>query len=136
MIASQSSSAQLTTSPKTISTFDAAPTCGITAAPPATTSSVNIGRLATLPGTSYSKLLIDHARIGHTFFRPENAEMERDLAESCNQHDQMVEAIANRDESAMVSLIGRHWGLCRSNMEMFVVPRELPSSVMKQASSG
>ena len=79
---------------------------------------------------SYSKLLIDHSRIGQTFFRPETAEMDRDLSESCNQHDQMIDAIADRNEAAMVTLIHQHWGICRSNMEMFIAPRALPSTAL------
>jgi DNA-binding GntR family transcriptional regulator len=80
---------------------------------------------------SYGKLLIDHARIGQTFFRPETEEMERELAASCDQHDQMIDTIANRDEAAMVSLIHQHWGICRSNMEMFIAPRALPSTALR-----
>lgn len=80
---------------------------------------------------SYSKLLIDHARIGQTFFRPETDQMDRDLAQSCDQHDQMIEAIAARDEAAMVGLIHQHWGICRSNMEMFIAPRALPSAALQ-----
>ena len=83
---------------------------------------------------SYSKLLIDHARIGHTFFRPQTAEMEDELRLSCDQHDQMIETIASHDENAMVDLIYRHWGICRSNMEMFVAPRELPSTALRKMS--
>lgn len=79
---------------------------------------------------SYSKLLIDHARIGHTFFRPKNAEMEDELRLSCEQHDEMIAAIGAQDESTLVELIYSHWGICRSNMEMFVAPRELPSAAL------
>ncbi|QRZ16182.1 GntR family transcriptional regulator (plasmid) [Paracoccus methylovorus] len=82
---------------------------------------------------SYSKLLIDHARIGHTFFRPTTPQMEQELHESCDQHDQMIEAIRVGDEAGMVALIYQHWGLCRSNMEMFIAPRELPSTALKKA---
>lgn len=89
---------------------------------------------STFLNPSYSKLLIDHARIGHTFFRPRNAAMEDELRQSCDQHDQMIEAIARQDEEGMVQLVYRHWGICRSNMEMFVAPRELPSTALQKSS--
>lgn len=85
---------------------------------------------------SYSKLLIDHARIGHTFFRPRTAAMQDELQQSCDQHDQMIDAIGKHDEEGMVDLIYRHWGICRSNMEMFVAPRELPSTALRKLASG
>ena len=43
-----------------------------------------------------SKLLIDHARIGYTFFRPTDDEMEASLAKSCEHHDQFIQAIAEK----------------------------------------
>ncbi|MEI4488447.1 GntR family transcriptional regulator [Frigidibacter sp. MR17.14] len=73
---------------------------------------------------SYSKLLIDHARIGHTFFRPSTPEMEQDLLASCDQHDAMIEALEQQDVGRMVALTDGHWGLCRSNMELFIAPRD------------
>jgi len=85
---------------------------------------------------SYSKLLIDHARIGQTFFRPETPQMDSDLAESCDQHDQMIDAIANRNEAAMVALIHQHWGICRCNMEMFIAPRALRSAALEGGGLG
>jgi DNA-binding GntR family transcriptional regulator len=82
-----------------------------------------------------SKLLIDHARIGYTFFRPTNDEMEAGLAKSCEHHDQMIRAIAERDEAAVVRLVLEHWELSRWNMEMFIAPKGLTSEVLKQLGS-
>lgn len=82
---------------------------------------------------SYSKLLIDHARIGHTFFRPSDAEAEAELRNSCQQHDAMIEAFVSRDETATVQLIYDHWGLCRSNMEAFIAPKPLVSRALEHA---
>ena len=70
-----------------------------------------------------SRLLIDHARIGHTFFRPTNAEMEANLAKAAEDHDQFIQAIAERDEATVVRLVFEHWELSRRNMEMFIAPR-------------
>lgn len=84
---------------------------------------------------SLNKLLIDHARIGYTFFRPTNDEMEANLAESCAHHDQMIRAIAEKDEAAIVRLVLDHWELSRRNMEIFIAPKGLRSDVLKQLGS-
>ena len=84
---------------------------------------------------SFSKLLIDHARIGETFFRPTNDEMEAGLAKSCEHHDEIIQAIAEKDEAAVVRLVFEHWELSRGNMEMFIAPKGLTSEVLKQLGS-
>jgi DNA-binding GntR family transcriptional regulator len=84
---------------------------------------------------SLSRLLIDHARIGYTFFRPTNDEMEAGLEQACEHHDQIIQAIAERDEAAVVRLVFEHWELSRGNMEMFVTPKGLRSEVLKQLGS-
>ena len=92
-------------------------------------------RTAPILKPSLSKLLIDHARIGYTFFRPTNDEMEANLAESCEHHDQMIQAIAEKDEAAIVRLVFEHWELSRWNMEIFIAPKGLRSEVLKQLGS-
>lgn len=84
---------------------------------------------------SLSKLLIDHARIGHTFFRPTSDEMETNLARSCADHDEMIEAIASRDEDRIVRLTFDHWELSRLNMEMYIAPKKLSSEALKMMGS-
>lgn len=74
---------------------------------------------------SLGRLLIDHARIGHTFFRPRNEEMEKHLILSVEHHDAFIEAIAKHDESAVVDLVFEHWELSRGNMEIFIAPEGL-----------
>ena len=81
---------------------------------------------------SLSRLLIDHARIGHTFFRPTDEETAANLAKSCEHHDQMIQAIADRNEAVVVSLTFEHWELSRGNMERFIVPQRLPSQAWEQ----
>lgn len=76
---------------------------------------------------SYERLEIDHARIGRTFFRPTDEHMEANLTTVCRHHDQFIEAIAERDEAAMVRLSSEHHELSRRTMEMYVAPRELKS---------
>jgi DNA-binding GntR family transcriptional regulator len=82
-----------------------------------------------------SKLLIDHARIGYTFFRPVNDDMEADLATACEHHDEFIRAIAERDEATVVRLVFEHWELSRGNMEMYIAPKALTSEALKQIGS-
>lgn len=42
---------------------------------------------------SFHRLLIDHARIGMTFYRPTSNEMASNVSVSADQHDEMIAAI-------------------------------------------
>ncbi|WP_437614845.1 GntR family transcriptional regulator [Erwinia sp. V71] len=79
---------------------------------------------------SLGRLLIDHCRIGHTFFRPQNEDMERRLQLAADHHDAMIAALENRDENSMVTLINEHWDLSRQNMELFITPQGLPADTV------
>lgn len=81
-----------------------------------------------------SKLLIDHARIGYTFFRPTTPETERSLTRSCEHHDEMIAALEARDEATFVNLVFEHWSLSRWNMEAFIAPQGLHSQAMSHLS--
>lgn len=72
---------------------------------------------------SLDRLLIDHARIGDTVYRPHNEEMERNLQMAVSQHDLFIEAIERRDEEAVARLVFEHWEPARQNMKMYVVPQ-------------
>ncbi len=74
---------------------------------------------------SLGRLLIDHARIGHTFFRPRDAVMRQNLALAVEHHDGFVAALAAHDETAVVDLVFDHWKLSRETMEMFIAPEGL-----------
>lgn len=76
---------------------------------------------------SLNKLLIDHARIGHTFFRPTTRETEANLEKACRHHDEMIQAIIDRNEAGMVELVFDHWELSRRDMELFIAPKALRS---------
>lgn len=80
-----------------------------------------------------NRLLIDHARIGHTFFRPSTDDMAVNLAKSCDHHDAMITALAERNETAMVNLVFDHWDLSRQNMELFIAPKALKSETTARA---
>jgi DNA-binding GntR family transcriptional regulator len=83
---------------------------------------------------SLRKVLIDHARIGHTFFRPADDRMEANLHTSCEHHDQIIAAIIERDEAAIVRLVFEHWELSRDNMEMFVAPKAMNNAALGRIS--
>lgn len=74
---------------------------------------------------SLDRLLIDHARIGYTVYRPHNEEMRRHLAQSVAEHDLFIEAIERRDEEAVASLVFDHWEPSRQKMEMYIAPQGL-----------
>nr|CAA6830323.1 MAG: Transcriptional regulator, GntR family [uncultured Thiotrichaceae bacterium] len=75
---------------------------------------------------SYKRLLIDHARISQTFYRPKNETMQDNLEEAAGHHDAMIHCIEQGNTEGMVGLIREHWELSREHMEMFVRPDPLP----------
>ena len=79
---------------------------------------------------SLGRLLIDHARIGHTFFRPRDSEMERRLRLSVEHHDGFIAALAAHDEETVVDLVFDHWELSRENMELFIAPQGLKADAL------
>lgn len=83
---------------------------------------------------SLGRLLIDHCRIGHTFFRPRDEEMDRRLQRAAEHHDAFIAALESRDEQAVVDLVFEHWELSRENMEMFIAPQGLRADERIQSS--
>lgn len=71
---------------------------------------------------SFHRLLIDHARIGMTFFRDQSGEAVAELDEAARQHDCMIAAIEARDPAAAADLAQAHWALSRHQIERFVMP--------------
>jgi DNA-binding GntR family transcriptional regulator len=71
---------------------------------------------------SLNRLLIDHARIGHTFFQPRNDAMKKRLKLAAEHHDGFIASIAAHNEDAVVDLVFQHWELSRADMEMFIAP--------------
>jgi DNA-binding GntR family transcriptional regulator len=74
---------------------------------------------------SYDRLLIDHARISQTFYRPRDQEMQGRMFSALEQHDAMIEAIEAGDSQRVVDLIVEHWELSRDLIEYFVKPDPL-----------
>jgi DNA-binding GntR family transcriptional regulator len=81
------------------------------------------GNVYLLP--SFQRLLIDHARISMTFFRPQDAEMEENLTAASDQHDAIIAAIEAADDDAAADLAIAHWNLSRGRIEQFVMPAGL-----------
>lgn len=75
---------------------------------------------------SLRRLLIDHARIGQTFWRKTDAEAGARIAAAADQHDQFIAAIAAGDEAAAVTLTIDHWELSRRHIDLFIRPDPLP----------
>lgn len=78
---------------------------------------------------SLNRLLIDHARIGMTFYRPQSPEMVENLAKASEQHEQFISSIEAGDEEAAGNLAVAHWNLSRGQIEMFVMPSALDLSL-------
>ena len=74
---------------------------------------------------SYDRLLIDHARISQTFYRPRDPQMERRMFSALAHHDEMIAAIEAGDCRRIVELIVEHWELSRDLLEYFVKPDPL-----------
>ncbi|MGR3637503.1 MAG: GntR family transcriptional regulator, partial [Shimia sp.] len=74
---------------------------------------------------SFQRLLIDHARISMTFYRPQDDDMAHNVTEAAAQHDDVIAAIQARDEAACGQLAIDHWNLSRGQIELFVMPAGL-----------
>ena len=74
---------------------------------------------------SYDRLLIDHARISQTFYRPRDPNMAERMYRALEHHDEMIAAIEAGDSQAVVDLIVEHWELSRDLIEYFVKPDPL-----------
>jgi len=76
---------------------------------------------------SYERLLIEHARISQTFYRPRNPEMTRRLQQSVAHHERMIEYLGRHDAEGLVAIIAEHWALSRDHLETYVRPDPLPT---------
>ena len=71
---------------------------------------------------SLDRLLIDHTRIGMTFFRPKNGAKDDRLKLASDQHDAMIAAIETGNDVRAAELALEHWALSRDQIELFVMP--------------
>lgn len=71
---------------------------------------------------SLRRLLIDHTRIGMTFYNPRNQALAEQRAIAADQHDQFIALIEAGDADAAADLAVAHWELSRVEIERFVTP--------------
>ncbi|WP_233850011.1 GntR family transcriptional regulator [Paraburkholderia sp. HD33-4] len=71
---------------------------------------------------SLCRLLIDHARLGRTFYQPRDERMEAELAVAVQQHEDIIDAIERRDAEAAGAVILAHVNLARRNLASYVAP--------------
>ncbi len=71
---------------------------------------------------SLRRLLIDHTRIGMTFYNPRRVQMADTQAVAADQHDQFIALIEAGDADAAADLAVAHWELSRAQIESFVTP--------------
>ncbi|SAK90395.1 GntR family transcriptional regulator [Caballeronia hypogeia] len=83
-----------------------------------------IGKMAHNPYLlpSLCRLLIDHARLGRTFYQPRDERMDSELAEAVQQHEDIIDAIERRDAEAAGAVVLTHVNLARRNMASYVTP--------------
>lgn len=74
---------------------------------------------------SLRRLLIDHTRIGMTFYNPRKLALapQRELA--ADQHDQFIDLIEAGNADAAADLAVAHWELSRAQIESFVTPESI-----------
>lgn len=71
------------------------------------------------------RLLIDHARIGHTFWQPKDPEIYSRHEEAIGHHEELIIATENGDEKRSVELSDLHWELTRDYLEDYMRPTPL-----------
>jgi len=79
---------------------------------------------------SLRRLLIDHARLGKIFYQnPTTGDMQHDLLTACQQHDQMIEAIEQRDPETAALIVRAHMELSRQRMAEYTAPQGMDVSI-------
>jgi len=71
---------------------------------------------------SLRRLLIDHTRIGMTFYSPRHTELADQRSVAIDQHDQFIALIEAGDAEGCADLAIAHWELSRAQIESFVTP--------------
>ena len=107
-----------------------------------------LGVMAASPylSPSLARLLIDHTRMSHRFYRVHALNTDNDtqrqnakhrtkrtanktnhrVVEASKQHDAMIAAIEQRQPALTVELTIAHWELSRSQLDQYVMPDALP----------
>ncbi|WP_394888565.1 GntR family transcriptional regulator [Mesorhizobium sp. AaZ16] len=74
---------------------------------------------------SLRRLLIDHTRIGMTFYNSRKVALAEQRAVAADQHDQFIALIEAGDADAAAELAVAHWELSRAEIESFVTPTSI-----------
>ena len=74
---------------------------------------------------SLRRLLIDHTRIGMTFYNSRNRALAEQRAVAADQHDAFIALIETGDADAAADLAIAHWELSRAEIESFVTPASI-----------
>ncbi len=74
---------------------------------------------------SLRRLLIDHTRIGMTFYSPRHPVLAGQRAVAADQHDRFIALIEAGDADAAAELAVAHWELSRAEIESFVAPASI-----------
>jgi DNA-binding GntR family transcriptional regulator len=74
---------------------------------------------------SLRRLLIDHTRIGVTFYSTRKPAMAKQQAIAADQHDQFIAHIEAGEADAAAGLAVAHWELSRAQIESFVTPESI-----------
>ena len=80
---------------------------------------------------SLERLLIDHTRMSHRFYRTDREDSLKRVREACDQHEQMIESISNRTPAVTVELTLQHWELSRYEIDKYVQPDPLPADALE-----
>ncbi|SPH23355.1 HTH-type transcriptional repressor RspR [Defluviimonas aquaemixtae] len=72
---------------------------------------------------SLRRLLIDHTRIGMTFYSPHSRQLAEQRVLAADQHDQFIALIEVGDAESAADLAVKHWELSRAEIESFVTPQ-------------
>jgi DNA-binding GntR family transcriptional regulator len=74
---------------------------------------------------SLRRLLIDHTRIGMTFYQPRQTQFSKQQTIAADQHDQFIAIIEAGDVDAAAKLAVAHWELSRTQIENFISPESI-----------
>lgn len=93
-----------------------------------------IGEMAHNPylKPSLDRMLIDHTRLGQTFYRPASAAEKILVTKASQQHDALISAIEAMEPALAVELTLQHWDLSRDRLERFARPDPLPIDVVQE----
>lgn len=75
---------------------------------------------------SLKRLLIDHSRLGKKFYSAApNSDMQEEMHKAADQHDEMIQAIAEHDVEKVGQLVREHWDLSKRRLSEFVIPNSI-----------